>query len=68
LHYLWGWFVEITHGLDTGGFGPASITWQGLKAWSDLMQQAIEPWEAMTLVRLGMLRASIASEKANDGK
>lgn len=64
LLYLWGFFVEITHGLDTGGFGPSSITWVNLKAWSELTQQPVEPWEAMTLVRLGLSRAKIASEKA----
>ena len=64
LDYLWSWFVEISHGLETGGFGPAGVTWVGLRAWVDLTGRALEPWEAMALVRLGGLRASIMSEKS----
>lgn len=64
LLYLWGYFCEISHGLDTGGFGLSGITWTNLKAWSDLMQQMLEPWEAIALVRLGTLRVQITSEEA----
>ena len=42
--------------------GPSVVTWEGLRAWSGLMRVSLEPWEAMTLARLGELRAGILAE------
>lgn len=67
LDYLWGWFQEISMGLAPNGMAPPTITWEALQAWQAFSRVGeIEPWEARTLVQLGMLRASISSEK-NEG-
>jgi hypothetical protein len=64
LDYLWGWFEEISFGLSPNGFAPPVITWEALRAWQALTGVGVlEPWEAKTLVQLGMLRASISAEK-----
>jgi hypothetical protein len=65
LAYLWQWFQELTLGAAPTGFGPAVVTWEALRAWSDLMGVTLEAWEARALVFLGMLRASIAAESSN---
>lgn len=62
VEHLWFWFLEISLGLDCGGGGYPSVTWQGIDAWARLTGRAIAPWEAMVLVRLGSLRVSIAAE------
>jgi hypothetical protein len=62
--YLWGWFNEIIAGVPAGGMGPQVMTWSDLRAWADLTGEAVEPWEARALVRLGITRASVLSEEA----
>lgn len=63
LDYLWAWFQDHSLGVMQNGNGPATVTWDGLSAWSRLVRVALEPWEARTMVRLGVLRANIISEK-----
>ena len=64
LDYLWRWFQEISIGLAPNGFAPPVVTWEALRAWQAATRVGeIEPWEARTLVQLGMLRAGIQSEK-----
>lgn len=63
LGYLWTWFNEVCAGLAVTGMGPSVLTWEGLDAWRRLMQIRLDPWEASCLVNLGLLRASIQSEK-----
>jgi len=41
------------------------ITWETLRAWQEITRVGeLEPWEARTLVQLGLLRASIQAEKS----
>jgi hypothetical protein len=69
LGYLWGWFQEISWGLAPNGFAPPVITWETLRAWQEITRVGeLEPWEARTLVQLGMLRASIQAEKSEASK
>jgi len=60
---LWAWFNEIACGLDGNGFSAPVISWMQLDAWCRLRNVTLEPWEALALVQLGMLRASVLSEK-----
>jgi hypothetical protein len=61
--YLWEYFARHSMGLAINGMAPATVTWEGLRAWCELMGIELEPWEAMALVELGSLRARIESEK-----
>jgi hypothetical protein len=54
--------MDVLAGQEAG-FGPATVTWEGLAAWCALTGETPEPWEARTLVRLGVLRANILSEE-----
>jgi hypothetical protein len=67
LRYLWDWFEEISLGLSSDGFGPPLVTWEALAAWCCLTLNALEPWEATTLVRLGRQKAHIDSEPKPKG-
>lgn len=67
LDYLWRWFQEISLGLSPNGFAPPVVTWEALRAWQAATDVGVvEPWEAKALVQLGMLRAGVMSEKANE--
>lgn len=65
---LWQWFNEIACGLDANGFSVPVISWMQLDAWCRLRNVTLEPWEAWALVQLGMLRASVLSEKPTTPK
>lgn len=59
LEYLWLLFVEIADGLEANGWVPPVVTWQSLAAWSQLTGISLQPTEALALVRLGAIRASV---------
>jgi hypothetical protein len=63
LGYVWGWFEEILDGLAANGFAPPMVTWADIGWWSELTGNALEPWEARLLVKLGSVRAIAVSEK-----
>jgi hypothetical protein len=65
MSYLWSWYCQHSLGLVVNGMSPAVVTWEGIAAWSHLMGLALEPWETLTIIRLGNLRANIESEKIN---
>jgi hypothetical protein len=69
LHYLWIWFQEVSLGLSISGFGYPTITWEGLRAWKDLMNiSKLEHWECLTLIQLASLRAGILTQQSKTGK
>jgi hypothetical protein len=49
-------------GLGSNGMSPSLVTWESFGAWSDFMRIPLEPWEARTLVELGLKQASIESD------
>lgn len=65
LSYLWSWYCQHSMGVAVNGMAPAVVTWEGVAAWSRLMGIDLEPWEAMTMIRLGHLRANTEAEKIN---
>ncbi len=63
LAYLWSWYCQHSMGLAVNGMSYPAVTWEGVSAWSNLMGISLESWEALTMIRLGNLRANIESEK-----
>jgi len=55
-------------GVSRNGMGPVLVTWEGLRAWCELMRIALEPWESLALVRIGQCRAMVDSEKKPESK
>lgn len=68
LDYLWELFTHISMGLPISGMAPPTISWNTLHAWQQLNDTKIEPWEAETLVKLGMMRAGIQSEQSRNAR
>lgn len=65
LDYIWNWWGQLSRGLPANGMTVPTVSWEAIRAWQIAMGIGpIEPWEADCLVRLGLLRASILSEKA----
>lgn len=65
---MWNWFLEILQGCAVTGMAPAVITWTDLCDWQRISGHVLDEWEAMALVQLGGLRASVLTEdktKAN---
>lgn len=62
LDYLWKWFEQNSLGMAAGGMSYPRITWEGLRAWSSLMQIEIEPWEAELMISLSTIRAGVHAE------
>lgn len=61
--YLWAWFCEHVMGLPVNGNVPPVVTWESLHAWCAFMRIDLSPWEALLMVRLGNLRATVITEK-----
>lgn len=41
---------------------PVTVSWEALRAWTQLMAIDLDPWEAAVLVDLGQRRAVIEME------
>lgn len=41
-----------------------TVTWEGLRAWRELVGVDLDPWEVDTMVTLGVLQANIMNEKS----
>ena len=47
--YLWGWFSELAGGRQYSEMGPMTLTYNEIKAWSDLTQAHPSAWEVATI-------------------
>jgi hypothetical protein len=63
LGYLWLWFSQHSMGLAATGMSYPVITWEGLWAWSQLLQIELEPWEVDLMMQLSCIRANVHVEK-----
>lgn len=48
---MFGYLLELGPMRD-GGMGNIAVTWQELKAWSDVTKASLDAWQAKTLKRL----------------
>jgi len=44
LLYLWGWFIELHQGRQSG-FGASPLAWGDIWAWATLTGRSPTPWE-----------------------
>ena len=64
LHYLWGWFVVLSAGRGSSGFGPNPLSWSDFDAWSRLMRVVPDMWEVTALRELDVTYlSSLATPK-----
>jgi len=66
LFYLWRWFLELVAGIQPNGWSPPIVSWVDLHAWHVETGIDLSRWEALTLIRLGQLRASIIADQSKD--
>ena len=52
LRYLWEWFVQLSDGRGSSGFGPNPLSWPDFDAWSRLMRVTPDVWEVTALRKL----------------
>lgn len=43
---------------------PVTISWRDIAAWCDLTGERLLPWEARLIIRLSVMRATVANEEA----
>ena len=61
--YLWDWFIELHSARASSGFGIQPISYLEIKAWSQLNQIHLTPWELHALKRLDGACIKTLSEK-----
>jgi hypothetical protein len=64
LEHVWNWFLEIIQGVASNGWSVPGVTWTELDCWARLTGQDIPARDARTIIRLGVMRANILSEKS----
>ena len=66
LRYVWDWFVDLSNGRGSSGFGPNPLSWPDYDAWCRMMDIRLEKWEFAALRRLDatyLMSQSGAKEK-----
>lgn len=58
--FLWEWFLDLSAGRASNGFGPSPLSWQDIAAWAALTGQAPTPWEVSVLRRLDRVYLEVA--------
>lgn len=66
LEYLWNWFLELHRARGSNGYGPDSLSYTEILAWSTLTGRIIEPWEVQILKDIDTSYLINASEAATD--
>lgn len=64
---VWEYFTELDGARGSNGFGPNPLSYRDIDAWQRVTQQALDPWELKTILRLdGLFMTAYA--KANQGQ
>jgi hypothetical protein len=45
LRYLWNHFILLHKARGSNGFGPNPLAWSEIRAYCELMQARLDPWE-----------------------
>jgi hypothetical protein len=66
LEYLLGWFWEIRSAVGGSGFGANPISFSEIKAWCDLTDIELSPWEVFVLKRMDNEFLKISNKSSKD--
>jgi hypothetical protein len=66
LEYLMGWFWEIRNAVGGNGFGANPISFCEMKAWTELTNIELTPWEVLVLRRMDNEFLKISNKNARD--
>jgi hypothetical protein len=63
--HVWAWFLELNAARGSGGFGPASLSYLDVLAWTILTGVLVRPAEVGAIMAID--RAWLAVSLAKDG-
>ncbi len=61
LHHIWIAFCHLNSARQAGFSGPNPITYTELKAWKELTETPLEPWEIEALKKLDQVYLRVAN-------
>jgi hypothetical protein len=64
---VWQAFWEVNTSRHGTELGPSAITYTEIKAWSDLMEEKLEPWEVSAFRRMDTAYLQEVGKKLNEG-
>jgi len=61
LAHVWSAFISLSSSRGSGFNGPAPITFEQIKAWKELTEASIEPWEIEAIKRVDLEYLRVAN-------
>ena len=61
LEHVWSAFCRLSNSRTTGFSGPNPITYEQIKAWKELTETPIDPWEIQAVIRLDRVYMGVAN-------
>lgn len=61
LEHVWSVFIVLSNSRTTGFSGPNPITYEQIKAWKELTETPIDPWEIQAVIRLDRVYMGVAN-------
>ena len=61
LGYIWEYFLELSSTRPQGYKGPLPITYQEIKAWKELTNHILSPWEVEVIKRLDQIYVKVVN-------
>lgn len=65
---VWYWFKELDRQRTGTGFGFNPISFEAIKAWSDLRAITLRQWQLDAILELDLKRRILAAEKAEEAQ
>ena len=66
VQYLWETFLQIGGGVAHDDWGAPVITWGEIRAWMELVDTTLEPWEVTTIINLATVAQSVLAKAYTD--
>ena len=59
--HVWSAFITLSNTRSAGFSGPNPITYEQIKAWKELTETPISPWEVIAIKRVDTVYMGIAN-------
>ena len=61
LSHVWSAFIALSNTRTSGFSGPNPITYEQIKAWKELTDTPMDPWEIQAVIRLDGVYMGVAN-------
>jgi len=61
LEHVWSAFITLSNTRTAGFSGPNPITYEQIKAWKELTDTPMDPWEIQAVVQLDRVYMGVAN-------